>query len=108
MRDVVCHMSFPLTCTASYCASLLMRDRVPSAGIIPLGGSAVKRSAGAVGGAQMPLVLSLRSTEEGIDGEHKLRKRLGSDRLAPLQGAYVLIAVRGGLTVHLQTLHGHI
>ena len=48
------------------------------------------------------------STEEGIDRENKLRKRLGSDRLAPLQGVYVLIAIRGWMTVHLQALRGHI
>jgi hypothetical protein len=48
------------------------------------------------------------STEEGIDRENKLRKRLGSDRLAPLQGVDDLIAIRGWMSVHLQVLRGHV
>jgi hypothetical protein len=56
----------------------------------------------------MPFVLSLLSTKEGIDRENKMRKRLGSDRLTPLQGVYVLIAIRGWISVHLQALRGHI
>jgi hypothetical protein len=47
-------------------------------------------------------------TEEGIDREHELREGLGSDRLAPLQSAYVLIAIRGRLAMYLQTLHRYI
>src|SRR6266849_8566079 len=35
MRNIVCHMCFPLTCAASYCTSLLTGDRVPSDGIVP-------------------------------------------------------------------------
>src|SRR5262245_31746220 len=57
--------------------------------------------------AKTPWVLSRLSTEEGIDCEHKLRKRLVSNRLAPLQGADVLIAVRGGMAVHLQAQGGY-
>jgi hypothetical protein len=56
----------------------------------------------------MPWGLPIRLTEEGIDRENKLRKHLGSGRLAPLQGAYVLIAVRGGMAIHLQALCGHV
>jgi hypothetical protein len=36
MRDVVCHMCFPLTGAASCWASLLLRDRTPSDGIISM------------------------------------------------------------------------
>src|SRR5215467_11835111 len=50
MRNVVCHIFFLLTCAASDCASLWTRNRVPFDGIIPLGESAVKRSAGMVQG----------------------------------------------------------
>ena len=39
-------MFCPLTCTASYYTNIWTRDHVPSDGIIPLGGSAVKRCTG--------------------------------------------------------------
>jgi hypothetical protein len=48
-------MFFLLTYAALYGTSLWTRDRVPADGIIPLGGSTVKKSAGTVQGKAIQL-----------------------------------------------------